>query len=286
LRGFAGRRSGIARVLIGAVCALGILNAGPIYPVYPIEDTPAGWSQTYPALSVVYDLNNLGQVAGYGWNGRATQAFIGPASGSTPVPLPAGWSVAYGWGINDSGQVAGYGWNGRATQAFIGPASGSTPVPLPTGWSAACGQGINNSGQVAGDTFHGSPELAFIGTTSGITPIPTIPGRSSIRVPLFPLNNAGQVIGVGYGFFTGGGWIWDPVNGVRDLNDLAPAEWSVGEPMSINDRGQILAWGSNWQTLYSGPVLLDPTVPEPTTSLLLGGGLILLWAFARRKCRN
>jgi len=359
--------SRVAGLLIGAVCALGILNAGPIYSVYPIQDTPAGWSKTWPAISHVFDLNNLGQVAGYGWNGSIPQAFIGTTSGSTAIPLPPGWSEAYGFGINDSGQVAGYGlngstkqafigttsgstaiplptgwesarawginnsgqvagdgWNGSAGQAFIGTTSGSTPIPLPPGWESASGQSINNSGQVAGFGWDGDTvqafigttsgstaiplpagwsaaygwgindsgqvagdrgpggELAFIGSTSGSTPIPTNPDWYSVRVPLNLLNNAGQVIGVGYGFLTGGGWVWDSVNGVRELNDLVPAEWSVGDPMSINDRGQILAYGSNSQTLYSGPVLLDP-IPEPTTGVLLGGGLILLAALARRR---
>jgi hypothetical protein len=93
-----------------------------------------------------------------------------------------------------------------------------------------------------------------------------------------PLNNAGQVVGWG----DLGGWIWDPVNGSRNLEDLVPPEWDVGGGRSINDRGQIVATGHSFQTGYSGFVLLDP-IPEPATGLLLAGGLILLAALARRR---
>jgi uncharacterized membrane protein len=240
-----------------------------------------------------FGINNSGQVAGYVNTDSTTQAFIGTISGPTLISLPSGWSWSQARGINDSGQVAG--WGGPdifSMQAFIGTTSGSTPIPRPAGWSEVVwtkGYGINNSGQVAGLTFeHYPPELAFIGTTAGSTAIPFIPGAEGQNVGFFPLNNAGQVVGesspadawppAGWT----GEWVWDALHGTRILNDLVPEEWRVGGPQSINDNGQILAVGANSSTHFVGYVLLDP-IPEPTTGVLLAGGLAVLAVLVRRR---
>jgi uncharacterized membrane protein len=236
---------------------------------------PPGWSS-----GRAHGINDSGRVAGYGQTPTSFPLpFTGTASGLTPIPLPPGWSWAEAYGINDSGQVAGYGGPlmGPLTP-FIGTASGITPIPFPPGWSSAYAYGINDSGQVAGWGWTGGHYQAFIGTTSGSTGIPLIPGWAGMSVWWAPLhlNNAGQMVGEG----TGGGWIWDPVNGARPLDALAPAGWHMSNAISINDRGQILAYG--WTSSWTGHVLLDP-IPEPATGLLLAGGLMLLAALARRK---
>ncbi len=64
-------------------------------------------------------INNSGQVAVLGFNVAASQAFIGSPSGSNTIPLPAGWTTAFGWAINYAGQLAGYG-GGSPYQAFGG----------------------------------------------------------------------------------------------------------------------------------------------------------------------
>jgi len=185
------------------------------------------------------------------------------------------------------GQVAGYaqtagGWD--TSRAFIGTTSGPTLISLPSGWSWSQARGINDSGQVAGS---GGPDAfsqqAFIGTTAASTAIPLLPGAYSARAGYFPLNDAGQVVGMSYRIMGPAGvWIWDPEHGTRELNDLVPQEWHVFDPESINDKGQILASGVNSITHYVGPVLLDP-VPEPATGVLLAGGLAVLAVLVRRR---
>lgn len=342
----------LSRVIALLVCVLGAPAMGSAqvtYNVYPIHQ-PTGWKDSYPAIPMVYALNQLGQAAGTGTNGDGVrQAFIGTTTGGIPIPLPDGWLEAFGQGINDKGEVAGYGYKGGVKLPFIGSAAASTAIPLPTGWTAAQAHGINNAGQVAGSgggvtgegfigtmsgvtivpvptgwssvspitinnlgqvtglgvtgdggvqAFIGSTSgsaaislpagwsssigwgisdsgqvsgvnydgnAAFIGTTTAATAIPKMPDWYMVHVPMFPMNNAGQVVGTFYGYLTGGSWIWDSVNGLRLLEGLVPPEWSVGEVASINDRGQILAYGSNSQTGYSGPVLLDPIDVTPPT---------------------
>jgi hypothetical protein len=75
-----------------------------------------------------FAINASGQVTGHGYNGTAgqtissIQAFVGTTSGSTPIPLPSGWTYTFGLAINDSGQVAGWGDNAdAANQAFGRP---------------------------------------------------------------------------------------------------------------------------------------------------------------------
>jgi len=97
------------------------------------------------------------------------------AAGSSAIPLPAGWSSAYGYGINDFGQVAGWGYNANGiSQAFIGTPAGSTAIPLPAGLSGnAEGYGINNFGQVA--SWANDPNgitQAFVGAPAGSTLVP------------------------------------------------------------------------------------------------------------------
>jgi uncharacterized membrane protein len=85
----------------------------------------------------VYGINNSGQVAGSAVNGSDARSFVGSPSGSTVIPLPAGWSFSGASAINNVGQVAGGAVNGGGFQAFIGTTSGITLIPLPAGWSSS-----------------------------------------------------------------------------------------------------------------------------------------------------
>jgi hypothetical protein len=166
---------------------------GPITYSVAVIPAPSGFTNV-----VINGINDLGQVAGYGFNGSFNQAFIGSLSGGTAIPLPAGWTSSYGAAVNDSGQVAGYGYNGTAQQAFIGTTSGSSPIPFPSGLTSSIGSAVNNSGQVLVHPSSGGPGSlfqGFIGTTSGSTVVPLPAGWTYPNV--FGLNNLGQVAGWG-----------------------------------------------------------------------------------------
>ena len=82
------------------------------------------------------------------------------------------------------------------------------------------------------------------------------------------------------------GFIWDSVNGMRDLNDLIPSNsgWLLGDPFAINDSGQIVGLGflnGDEQRAF----LLTPIPPEsvsidiipktcPNECKIKGGGFI------------
>ncbi len=98
-------------------------------------------------------MNSSGEVAGFVYNGFTSQAFIGNASGSTPIPLAPGLTSAVGEDLNESNQVVGYGNNGvGGNHVFIGTTSGSALIPLPVGATTATVTlgSLNNSGDVVG----------------------------------------------------------------------------------------------------------------------------------------
>jgi hypothetical protein len=130
---------------------------------------------------------------------------------------------------------------------------------------------LNNSGQVTGFFYIVTFQQAFIGDASGLNLIP---------LPLGATFSYGASIndqGVVAGFSDVGDWIWDPIKGVRLLDDLVPgAGFIANGPAIINNQGQILD-----QIQGVGYVLLTPT-PEPSSVGLSATGLILLALSARR----
>jgi hypothetical protein len=191
-------------------------------------------------------INNSGQVTGTAYFGTIGRVFIATTSGSTLLPLPAGWSLSQGNAINNLGQVAGSVNNGSTTtQAAIFMTSGSTLIPVPAGWNYSFGAAINDSGQVSGSgEFTGAlqPLQAFIGTASGITPIPGPPvGGGSPQAS--SINNSGQVGGsIDIGGDSQQGFIGTPAG--SELIPF-PSGWMTAEVLGINDSGQVAGYGGS-----------------------------------------
>jgi probable HAF family extracellular repeat protein len=114
--------------------------------------------------------------------------------------------------------------------------------------------GINNKGQVVGTTSVGSQgENHAVLWDNGI-PIDLGLGIAQ------DINDAGQAVGGGYGY----AFIWDRVNGMRNLNDLIDplSGWYTDNALAINGKGEIAAQGSKG-IVYPHALLLTP-VPEST----------------------
>ena len=212
------------------VCVVSVAAFGATYSVAVIP-APSGLT-----IYNIIGINDSGQVAGTGSIGATNQAFIGSPSGSTAIPLLAGWRSSFGAGINNSGQMVGSVLGGLG-QAFIGTVAGGIVIPLPAGWTSAGGIAVNASGQVAGSgsTFgSGPPSQAFIGSISGSTAIPLPAGWSSAVAQ--GVNAAGQVTGYG-------------ANGAATLAFIGTTSGSTAVPMlsgwsfmqgeAINDSGYI-----------------------------------------------
>jgi hypothetical protein len=181
---------------LGLFLALGSFAFGAEYSVDVIPP-PSGFT----GISLVSGINNSGQVAGFGFNGNTTQAFIGSPEGSIPVPMPAGFTSAYAFAINDSGQVAGSAMTPefpgpQVEQAFIGTPAGATLVPLPPGFTYSEAYGVNDSGVVVGGggSYGSGLYRVFVGSVE----VPLSREWTTGLVPEsfgYAINNAGQITG-------------------------------------------------------------------------------------------
>lgn len=154
---------------------------------------------TFPEgnLSVGYDINASGQVAGYSEGEFGSPyAFIADANGMRGV---AQWSFSYANGINNAGQVVGNTTNISSTGSdafFTGP-NGENPIP-PGGLHADgdVATDINSSGQVVGHAklSSGLYPHAYITSASGgfASDLGTLGGDTSSATAV---NDSGQVVG-------------------------------------------------------------------------------------------
>jgi len=96
------------------------------------------------------------------------------------------------------------------------------------------------------------------------------------------VNNAGQVIGVYYDGKYDHPYLWDSVNGMRNINGLldpvSGAGWTIGAVNDINNLGQIVGQGQH--NGNSRAFLLTP-IPEPDSIIILICGAIAFLCYAR-----
>lgn len=110
---------------------------------------------------------------------------------------------------------------------------------------------INDDGVVIGEGPYGQ-NIGEVGPfrwtrSEGVEFLPAIPGGITMDTHVYGINNLGQIVGAG--IVDGQGWhgfIWDDVNGMRDLNDITagiPDNLVIDEAKDINENGWIIAKG-------------------------------------------
>jgi probable HAF family extracellular repeat protein len=178
--------------------------------------------------------------------------------------------------INDAGQITGgsttgakdsFGRSDVYAHAYIW-ATGSmldigTLDPLS---DSTLGTAINKSGQVAGSSWLSSTTEqphAFFYANGAMTDLGTLGGRHSYGLGL---NSTGQVVGQAElsDDQSEDAFVWDSVNGMRDLNALIPANsgWRLLEfAFGINDAGQIVGQGYLVGSSHQHSFLLTPIPP-------------------------
>jgi hypothetical protein len=229
----------------------------------------------------------------------------GPDGGSiTPLPVVAGLGGTAD-GINDAGRIAGSagdaslpnttlpGGNRRAAYWDPGAGGGYGAPAFIAGLGnvASRAVAVSASGAMTGRVNVGLSAQAFF--WSGL------PGQSATLIETFSprgalsfmegrgVNSSGQVVGR-YQEAVGASavfraFLWDGAGGTRPLDDLVQG-WAFESAYAINDAGQILAYGRQaGSTTSEFAIVTLATVPEPGTWVLLGSGLVVLGAVARRR---
>ena len=224
-------------------------------------------------------VNNVGQVAGFGYNGvlgTGPMAWTGNSTATSGIPIPTGSLQSEAYSINASGQSAGAyyiptpnsPYAANTNQAFTYSTAGLVTVNLPQP-NQALAVGISDAGQVAGwiqvlpditarafSIFNGvSTVIPLPAGTVGIKSFGSLVSNScgsqaSLRSGHI-ISNGGLVIG-NASTLAGSdinspantvAWLWDTVNGTRLLSSLVPAPWNIINAISISNSGMILAYG-------------------------------------------
>lgn len=219
-------------------------------------------------------INDAGQIVGLSQTASgATHAFLyenGQMRDLTAM-APYGYEVVP-LDINNHGHITGA-WNPRDEEqhAFVYGAGQWSDIGT-LGGSASAGTTINDVGQVGGTShvLHDPLKVAFLYTPgSGMHEI-----ARAVYDPATAtgLNDSGAVVGHGLGIYYPEPFFTD-ANGTVLLADLIRYEWGLyGDPY-INDAGQIAVAGCG--DGGCGLLRLNP-VPEPSTWLMLLGGVLLL----------
>ncbi len=231
----------------------------------------------------VYDfangINSAGQVVGH----SARSDGVGHAylySGGVTTDLGSlggsgGYSDAYA--INDNTQVTGVSNNTGRDRGFLWQNGTMIDIgDLNGGTGNTRAYAINNLGQIAGETWFNSSSVhhAMVWRNGIITDLG--PGLAE------GINDNGVVVGGN----SGGLFVWDSVNGLRNTNALLDSSgtgWTLNGCRDINNLGQIVGWGMNPSGEIHG-VVLSP-LPEPSSFVLAGLGLLWLLGYAIRRRR-
>lgn len=144
-------------------------------------------------------------------------------------------------GLNNHGQVVGQVYDQHARyHAFLWDLNqGLQNIGPPGVFSSAVT--INDSGDVLIQQF--APQKSLLYSNRQLTPL-----SLSAKFPSRPraMNQCDAIVG-SFGPFADAehAFLWDPVRGFRDLNDLIPKDsgWKLETATGINNHGQIVGWG-------------------------------------------
>jgi len=239
----------------------------------------------YPDLGpfITWGLSNTGTIVGvtimneHDWEAGSSLQFV--KNDKMKAGNASFYDVPDINGINDSNAICGY---VRGTFYAFAYANGTyMDLPVPNvginqwgdgGVSLSEAMRINNSGQILGDCWTQDFSHALLWQPEGsFTDIGTLGGKNSA------FGNNIDIIGY-TGLLGQSGWVvgkadtptikaepyvWDAVNGIRDLNLLVDSSigWQIIDPHGIDDHGRILALGRNTSGIVH-ELLLDPLPPR------------------------
>lgn len=223
--------------------------------------TQIGVEGFFENKTIVYNINNRGQMVGSTPAQTAPVAFIYDQGNLATLGTLPGYSASFGYNINNHGDVAGVAgyYSANGPRAFL--YSGGNMVGLGTlGGNRSEVAGINDARQVAGYAeLPDGTARAFVYQDGVMTNLGTLHAddRSSLATDI---NNRGQVVG----YVTTATGVWRPFlysNGT--LSDLGSFQDGLSvAATAINDAGQVtgnmtLSGGGQRAFIYAGGAITD-----------------------------
>lgn len=219
--------------------------------------------------------NERGQIAGFSYTSFTANANNGPCSANAPTQAPFLWEKDTGMidlgsfggtcgvanALNNRGQVAGQSYlpGNLIGHAFLWEKSGHPQLAdLGTlGGDNAAAMGLNDAGEVIGyaDLPPSPPGCiglhcvhhGFLWKHGVMTDLGSVGGDACARA--LSINSRGQIVGATAAVCGGAlthGFLWENGGPAIDLNTLVPSGSGLAltEPVSINDRGEIVGVGT------------------------------------------
>ena len=220
--------------------------------------TGLGDLTSYPSGWVEADaINDNGQTVGHAQlkgQGSDNHPFLWENGvmtdlGELPGAVTGGSARTEAYAINNSGQVVGRSKLPAGYRAFLWQNGTMTELgALPGGDGTSEALGINASGQIVGFCGSATGDRPVLWQNGTVSDLGDLPGGDA-KGQAYGINGPGQVVGQSD---SGRGWlgfVWDPNGGMRDLNQMLPADvaggetWKIRLARGINDAGQIAAEG-------------------------------------------
>ncbi len=237
---------------------------------------------TLDAASGAYAINSPGQVVG---NSRNSDGKIRAVlwDGTVTDLGTLGGDESWAKGINASARVVGF---SDTASGYLGAFEWTSATGIQLLPTMAAGDSeawdIADSGHVVGFGNTGTAAHAMMWD---LTKAPTDLGSLGVSSWAYGVNESLQVVGASFvaGAAENHAFVWDEMDGMRDLNDLiAPGSgWVLERSTDINDAGMIVGYG--WLDGETRAYLATPTPELSSGALLLVGMLPIGIAWWRRR---
>ena len=219
--------------------------------VRAFQRTQAGAARELPPLagdsaSTAYAVNNVGQVAGYSSGPAGERAVLWAADGRVSALPGASGLTSRALAVNERGDVVGVLDTGAGLRAILWP-GGRAAQDLGTlpGYAMSAAAGVNARGDIVGYSANagGARRATLWRSGGGIVDLGTLPGGGFSQA--LGSNDAGAIVGTSTSSSGSRAFLWTPLAGLRDLNDLivTPSPFVLTQAVGINIAGMIVAIG-------------------------------------------